>query len=426
MSDTRAAALAAAFVLLMVLGCSGSVPTALAAGPAPAAAAATSAADPDIARYLALIEPIRQQLIEVRELYAAGESEGAFRAARSAYLDSFELVEIPLRVRDPNMTLEMEDAFARLRNDIRAARPLSVITDDVSRLLTGMNEVERVLSVQGFAPVVVAGSALVIVLRTGFEAMVLVAAVLGFLAANRASAGRRAVLAGVAAAIGATVATWFVLDLILLVAPIRPALVQAVPGLVAVGLTVGFSYWLLRRLDQRRWLEFMSARVFGAVAAGSTGALFALGFATVFRQGFEAVVFFRTLREFAFGAEGWLIVGVLAGLGALLLLALLIARIGQRVPVRAVLAVSVVVMMLVSIAFVGNAVRALQEGYVIGITNLTASVPRLPIHLAQATGFHPTLETIVAQVTLAAVYVVMTAWTVRAARRGAVLQRQPA
>lgn len=401
----------------------------VAAASAPLAAAAGPVADPaepDIARYLALIEPIRQQLADVRELYAAGDREGAFRAARSAYLDSFELVEIPLRVRDPNMTLEMEDAFARLRNDIRAARPAAVITDDVSRLLTGMNEVERVLSVQGFAPLVVAGSALVIVLRTGFEALVLVAAVLGYLAAARAKVGRRHVLAGVGAALAATVVAWFALDAILLWAPLRPAIVQAIPGLLAVVMTIGFSYWLLRRLDQRRWLEFMSARVFSAVALGSGGALFALGFATVFRQGFEAIVFFRTLRDFAFGAEGWLLVGVLAGGGVLLLLGLAIARLGQRVPVRALLAVAVLVMMAVSVVFMGNAVRALQEGYVVGITNLTGSLPRLPIHLAQATGFHPTLETILAQALLVAVYVMTGARALYGLRRQSLPLGQPA
>jgi len=412
--------LRAAGGLLLALAVMASAPVAMAAGPA------NASDEPGIERYLALVEPIRVQLAEVRELYAAGDTEGAFRAARSAYLDSFELVEIPLRVREPNMTLEMEDAFARLRNDIRADRSAEVITDDVSRLLTGMNEVERVLSVEGFAPLVVAGTAFVIVVRTGFEAMVLLAAVLGYLAAARASHGRRAVLSGVAAAAGTTVATWFVLDAVLLLAPLRPAIVQAIPGIVAVALTIGFSYWLLRRLDQRRWLEFMSARVFSAVALGGSGALFALGFATVFRQGFEAVVFFRTLRDFAAGAEGWLLVGVLAAGGTLLLLALAVARLGQRLPVRALLGVAVVVMMVVSVAFAGNAVRALQEGYVIGITNLTASVPRLPIHLAQATGFHPTLETIAVQLGLIAIYLATGAWALRGLRRASVPLGQPA
>lgn len=382
--------------------------------------------DTPIERYVGLIDGIRAQLAETRDLYAAGDIEGAFRSARSAYLDSFELVEIPLRARDPNMTLEMEDAFARLRNDIRAGRPVNVVTDDVSRLLTGLNEVERTLSLQGLAPAVVAGSAFTIVLRTGLEGLVVLVAVLGFLAASRATHHRRTVLAGAAVAALAAGATWLVLDAVLAWAPIRPALVQAVPGLLAVGLTIGFSYWLLSRLDQRRWLEFMSARVFSAVALGSGGALFALGFATVYRQSFEAVVYFRTLRDYATGAEGWLLVGVLAGAGALALLGLALARLGRRVPVQALMGLAVVVMMAVSVAFLGNAVRSLQEGYLVGITNLTAVVPRLPIHLAQATGFHPTLETISAQLMLVVGYFVGSAWMLRGSRARSLPAGQPA
>jgi high-affinity iron transporter len=73
--------------------------------------------------------------------------------------------------------------------------------------------------------------------------------------------------------------------------------------------------------------------------------------------------------------------------------------------------------MAISVAFLGNAVRSLQEGYVVGITNLTGSLPRLPIYLAQATGYHPTLETIVAQVALIAAYLVAAVWVLVLARR---------
>ena len=50
-------------------------------------------------------------------------------------------------------------------------------------------------------------------------------------------------------------------------------------------------------------------------------------------------------------------------------------------------------------------------------TNLTASVPRLPIYLAQATGYHPTLETISAQLLLIALYAVAGVWVIALARR---------
>ena len=315
------------------------------------------------------------------------------------------------------MTLEMEDAFARLRADIRAGLPLAVITDDVARLQAGLDDVERLLSLQGYAPAVVAGTAFVLVLRGGLESILLVASILGYLAAARASHLRSAVFAGVASALGATAATWFVLQTILLVAPVRPSVVQALPALLAVIVLVVFAYWLLARLDRRRWLEFMSARVFAAVTAGSSAALFILGFTAVYRQGFESVAFFQGLLAYSRGLESWLVVGTVLALASLVLLSVAIFRLGRRIPLTAFLGISVVLVMAISVVFLGNATRSLQEAYLVPLTNLTGSLPRLPIYLAQATGYHPTLETLVAQGVLIVAYAVTGAWVVVTARR---------
>ena len=53
----------------------------------------------------------------------------------------------------------------------------------------------------------------------------------------------------------------------------------------------------------------------------------------------------------------------------------------------------------------GNAIREFQEVGYISTTPLIGTVPRLDINLATMTGIHPTLETIVAQIALLAVYV---------------------
>jgi high-affinity iron transporter len=57
-----------------------------------------------------------------------------------------------------------------------------------------------------------------------------------------------------------------------------------------------------------------------------------------------------------------------------------------------------------SIAFMGNAVREFQELGYIPTTPLIGIIPRFDINLASMTGIHPTVESIVAQITLLAVY----------------------
>ena len=94
---------------------------------------------------------------------------------------------------------------------------------------------------------------------------------------------------------------------------------------------------------------------------------------------------------------------------ALAAIAVFVFRAGRRIPVRAFLGTAVVIVMVLSIALVGNAVRALQEAAILPVTFLE-SVPRLPIFLADLTGWHPTTQTILAQAVLAAIYVAGAAW----------------
>ena len=68
-----------------------------------------------------------------------------------------------------------------------------------------------------------------------------------------------------------------------------------------------------------------------------------------------------------------------------------------------------IVLITMSVAFAGNTVRAFQQAAILPVTFLE-SLPRLPIYLAELTGWHPTLESIVAQVILAAVYVAGALW----------------
>jgi high-affinity iron transporter len=89
----------------------------------------------------------------------------------------------------------------------------------------------------------------------------------------------------------------------------------------------------------------------------------------------------------------------------LAIVSLMIFRLGRRLPLRTFLSVAVLLVMVTSVAFLGNAVAALQAADVIGYHRLT-TWPRLPIFLSQATGYWPTRETVVAQVALTAVYVI--------------------
>jgi high-affinity iron transporter len=352
------------------------------------------------------LDQARALVDQSADLYAAGDAAAALIAARDAYLDHFEFVEIPLRVRDDALTLELEEDFARLRGAIEGAAPASEVRAIAVEVLDGLDRVERTLSSPGLAaPIIAVISAFSILFREGLEATLVVAAILGYLEASRNRQYRGAVLRGVAGALAASIAIFIVVTALIRLAPAQRELIEAGTALLAVGVLFWVSFWLVSKIDQRRWMEFVRAKVFAAAATGSAAALFMVGFTAVFREGLEVVLFYQALFAFGEGLEPWIILGTLIATVVLGVLAYVIIVAGRRVPIKRFLQVAVILIMALSVAFIGNAVRALQElGFV--AVSFIESAPRLPIFLSDLIGYHPTVQTIVAQLILALIYLV--------------------
>jgi high-affinity iron transporter len=131
-----------------------------------------------------------------------------------------------------------------------------------------------------------------------------------------------------------------------------------------------------------------------------------LSFFTVYREGFETVLFYQAMLSFAKYMEWYVVAGLVAGLAVIVATTIVVRKLGRRLPLKVLFALTMGIGAYMSIAFMGNAIREFQEVGYISTTHLIGTVPRLDINLATMTGIHPTLETIVAQIALLAVYVV--------------------
>jgi len=174
--------------------------------------------------------------------------------------------------------------------------------------------------------------------------------------------------------------------------------------MIAVAVLFYVSFWLIARLEHKRWMEFLRTRVWSAVSVGSTAALAMIGFTAIYREGFETALFYQALLTFGAGLGGYVALGLGLGIVALVIVSYAIFRLGRRLPVRAFLTTAVVILMATSVTFLGNAVRSLQEADVVRLTSLE-SWPHAPIFLAQALGYWPSRETIGAQAVLGTIYV---------------------
>ena len=108
--------------------------------------------------------------------------------------------------------------------------------------------------------------------------------------------------------------------------------------------------------------------------------------------------------SFAKYMEWYVAAGLFIGLGVITGITFAVRKLGKKLPLRVLFGLTMGIGAYMSIAFIGNAVREFQEVGYIETTHLIGIVPRLDINMAEMTGIHPTLETIVAQLVLLAVY----------------------
>ena len=353
------------------------------------------------------IDVIREKLMATEIFYELGDTQAAYTSARSAYLDSYEYVEIPLRAIAPDFTLEVEFQFATLRNLINEGAPMGDISDVVIAIERSLDESERLVSGTGtIAPMIAFISSFAIIFREGLESVLILGAIITYLEASRNHKFKKYVHYGIVLAIGATAVTWVIASYIIEISGANRELIEAIAALSATAVLFYVSFWILNKIEHKRWMEFVKAKVFQASAAGGTSVFILLSFFTVYREGFETVLFYQAMFAFAKYMELYVGLGFIVGIVSLLGIYFGFRKLGKRLPLRALFGLTMGIGAYLSIAFLGNAIREFQVLDYISYTSMFGVIPRLDINVATMTGIYPTLETTVGQIVLLSVYLV--------------------
>ena len=351
------------------------------------------------------VDYIRNSLIDAMTYYENGDYQSAYATARSAYLDSYEFVEIPLREIAPDFTLEVEYQFAELRNMIKQRDDPENIKEVAIAINRNLDESERLVSGTGtLAPSIAFISSFAIIFREGLEAVLILGAILTYLEASRNTKLKKYVYYGVAAATAATGVTWLVASFIIEISGVNRELIEAIAALSATAVLFYVSFWVLNKIEHKKWLEFVKAKVWQATTTGSVMVFVMLAFFTVYREGFETVLFYQAMSGFAKYMEGYVALGFVVGMGSLFVIYYVMRKLGKKLPLRALFGLTMGVGAYLSIAFLGNAIRELQILDILPYTSMLGVVPRLDINVAAMTGIYPTLETVIGQVVLLAIY----------------------
>ena len=353
------------------------------------------------------IDFIRTTLQDMLVHYENGDITSAYAAARTAYLDSYEHVEIPLRPINPDFTLEVEYQFAELRNMIKEQADIEDIRSISIAIERNLDESERLVTGTGqLAPIIAFTASFAIIFREGLEAVLILGAIITYLEASRNNRFKPYVHYGILAAIGATAITWFVVSFIIEISGASRELIEAIAALSATAVLFYVSFWILNKIEHKKWMEFVKAKVWQATTTGSVMVFVMLSFFTVYREGFETVLFYQAMFSFAKYLEIYVGLGFILGLGVLFLIYFVMRRLGKMLPLRALFGLTMGIGAYLSIAFIGNGIRELQIIDVVPYTSMLGTIPRLDINMATMTGIYPTLETVIAQIVLLGVYLV--------------------
>jgi high-affinity iron transporter len=326
--------------------------------------------NPDVRGLAEARTAVQRAVVQARK----GERDRARRALISAYLDHFEPHEAALRARDPDLVQEVESAFLALRASIDGKD--AQLDSHAARLDSLLEKADSRGPGGGFVAFV---AALVIALREGVEAALLVAAMLALLRKAGRERDAHAVHAGWITAIVAGGATWWGSGMLLFrLSGADRELTEGVLQLVTAALLLYASHWLLASLSAKRLVSFLSAKT---MAAGSAAVILGLTFVAVYREMFETVLFFRGLLLETPGYGAAVAAGAGVGLCALFALVVAFQRLGRRLKPRPLLVTCGVLLCALAILMVGHGVRSLQ---VLGAVPLTVwgafQVPALGLY----------------------------------------------
>jgi high-affinity iron transporter len=246
-------------------------------------------------------------------------------------------------------------------------------------------------------------NASMIVFREGLEAVLIFAAITAsFVGAN--AHRKRPVIAGAAVSFGAAVVTWFVVQALLDAAsPLGPRL-EAITGFIAIVVLLVVLNWFVHKVYWTGWIakhHRQRRKLLGMeVGLSATFGLVALGFTSVYREGFEVVLFLQNL-ELKSGS-GVVLEGVLIGLAATGAVGVVTFVAQRKLPYKKMLIATGVLIGVVLVVMIGGTALSFQE---LGWLPRHDTPFTVPQWMGSWFEMYSTWETLTAQV-LAAVFVI--------------------
>ena len=353
-----------------------------------------------------------------------GDGQGGAELVNKAYYGYYEKLGFEKTVMSAisgDRVSVVENQFKVVRKAMVSGASASEIRSAADTLISYIQEDAATLdggAAQSISPVKAFftgsfGQALIILLREGLEAILVVAAIIAYLIKAGMKDRVKHIYAGIALGLIGSGIVAVLFAFLYNSASAHQEILEGVVALVAMGMLLFTSNWMLSKSSVESWNRYIKDRTEASISEGGFWALASLSFLAVFREGAETVMFYEALFTMDPSGRASIWQGFAVGVVLLVAIFLLIRFTSVKIPLRPFFAVTSFLMAVLVVIFAGGGAHALYEGDLIPGTY----VPGWPTY--DYLGIYPYRETLGFQVFMLLVVIVLSVVSVLHRRRKA-------
>jgi high-affinity iron transporter len=330
--------------------------------------------------------------------YLAGDPQGAKDQVDVAYFQFYEKVgfeRVTLNRISGARAAQVEYQFSAIKRAVNDRASPEEVKAALDTLATWLREDAALLDGREESAAVVFLESLLIIVREGFEAILIVGAIVAYLLKSGNKKRTLPVYWGSVIALGVSVImAWFLNRITSVAGGQNQEIIEGATMLLAVAVLFYVSNWMVSKAEAEAWSGYIESKVRSSITSGSVFSLAFAAFLAVFREGAETILFYQALLA---GTETyinmiWLGLGI--GVIVLVVIYILIRVLSVRLPLKPFFLGTSILLFVMSITFMGNGIKELQEGNVISVTPVSGVVS------VDILGIYPTRETLIPQIVL--------------------------
>ncbi|WP_460242232.1 cytochrome c/FTR1 family iron permease [Aurantivibrio infirmus] len=313
----------------------------------------------------------RSRLQASQSAYHQGNLDSAHKLAVSAYLDGFELVENSLDARSVELRREIEASLMGFRQVVSKPENGSRVDDALTQALEQLQRAEQLLSEESLSSSTLFSVSLVILLREGLEALLVIIALVAVLIRTERKDAVAYVHAGWIIALVAGAGTWIAAQTLINISGASREIMEGVAALLAAVVLFYVGFWMHSKTNAVQWQAYIKRSIDHNLKTGTLWGIAGLSFVAVYREVFETVLFYQSLLTQAETSQLSVVFGgFIAGVILLAIIAWIMIRYSFRLPIGRFFSITTYLLLVLSFILMGKAVTALQEAALISATPL--------------------------------------------------------